>query len=122
MIVAFPGHTHLLFDFSLIIWQLSLLRLYGDYETLATGRTADALVDFSGGVAETLKLAKLNLDDFNSQIELFTKLKEASENKALINCNIDVSDVDARNQRDRDSGSGHPPPKLPEKSQSYRVP
>ena len=74
-----------------VITVYSVFRLYGDYETLTTGRTADALVDFTGGVAETLYLAKLNLVDFNSQVEIFTKLKEAIENRALINCNIEVS-------------------------------
>ena len=60
---------------------------------MATGRTADALVDFTGGVAETLTLSKLSLNDFNSQLDFFTKLKEATENRALINCNIEVDDT-----------------------------
>jgi hypothetical protein len=36
-------------------------------------------------------LANLGLNDLNCQLDFFTKLKEALENKALINCNIDVS-------------------------------
>ena len=64
--------------------------MYGDYETLGDGRTADALVDFTGGVAEKLVLANLGLNDLNAQLDFFTKLKDAIENRALINCNIDV--------------------------------
>lgn len=66
-------------------------RLFGDYETLSHGRTADALVDFTGGVAEKLELQKLGVSDTHSQLELFNKVKDALENHALVNCNIDVS-------------------------------
>lgn len=78
-------------EFWSALLEKAYAKLYGDYETLATGRTADALVDFTGGVAETLTLSKLSLNDFNSQLDFFTKLKEATENRALINCNIECS-------------------------------
>jgi len=72
---------------------LTLFRLYGDYETLSNGRTADALVDFTGGVAEKLVLAEVGLSDTHSQLAFFKKLQEAVENHALVNCNIEVQRV-----------------------------
>lgn len=66
-------------------------KLYGDYETLNDGCTLDALVDFTGGVPEKLVLAKLQLTDHPSQMTFFNKLKDALDNHALINCNIDCS-------------------------------
>jgi calpain-5 len=64
--------------------------LYGDYETLGYGRTADALVDFTGGVAEKLLLANFASNDPNSQLDLFNKLKDAMDDRALLNCDFDV--------------------------------
>ena len=64
-------------------------RLYGDYESLSTGFAADALVDFTGGVAE-----KIQLDSVQSEEEkynLFNDLRETSENRALITCHAKVS-------------------------------
>ena len=66
-------------------------RLYGDYETLVIGYAADALVDFTGGVAEKLDLNDRHLEDEEDAERLFLDLHEASENKALIVCNIAVS-------------------------------
>lgn len=66
-------------------------RLYGDYESLTQGDTADALVDFTGGVAEKLALMNINIQDDLIKTALFRKLRDASENSALINCNINVS-------------------------------
>lgn len=66
------------------------LRLYGDYESLNDGRSADALVDFTGGVAEKLVLTRLDLNDTKIVDQLFYKLKESCDNSALMNCNIEV--------------------------------
>lgn len=52
-------------------------------------------MDFTGGVAEKLVLAKVGVSDTHSQIELFNKVKEALENHALINCNIEVTMIDS---------------------------
>ena len=72
---------------------LIFFRLYGDYESLIEGDTADALVDFTGGVAEKLVLMNINLQDDQMKMALFRKLRDASENQALINCNIRVCNV-----------------------------
>ncbi len=67
-----------------------LFRLYGDYESLSTGYTADALVDFTGGVAEHLALSSLNVDGMEGRDQLFMHLLESRENKMLMVCNVDV--------------------------------
>ena len=57
---------------------------------MCTGRTADALVDFTGGVAEKLMLTKFNLSDPEVRMPLFMKMRDACDSRALINCNIEV--------------------------------
>lgn len=47
-------------------------------------------MDFTSGVAEQLVLSKINISDDNIRQQLFNKLKDATENRALVNCNIDV--------------------------------
>ncbi|KAK6030090.1 calpain family cysteine protease, partial [Ostertagia ostertagi] len=63
----------------------SVFRLYGCYENLVGGHLSDALQDVSGGVAETLNVAKFlaNATSDASQ-SLFNNLKEAFDNEALI--------------------------------------
>lgn len=70
---------------------ISWHRLYGDYETLMTGYAADALVDFTGGIAEKLDYNDLHLEEEENAERHFMELLEASENNALIICNIAVS-------------------------------
>ena len=65
-------------------------RLYGDYESLMFGYVADALVDFTGGVAEKLVLSELLLQDWENREALFDKMLDAIELKAFINCHIEV--------------------------------
>lgn len=67
--------------------------MYGDYESLNDGRSADALVDFTGGVAEKLVLTRLDFNDPKITEQLFFKLRESNENSALINCNIEVTNT-----------------------------
>lgn len=84
---------HIVFStkYSLFFPPFAYRRLYGDYESLNDGRSADALVDFTGGVAEKLVLTRLDLNDTKIVDQLFYKLKESCENSALMNCNIEVS-------------------------------
>ncbi|KAL4216640.1 Calpain-6 [Mactra antiquata] len=86
-------HSNSRNEFWSALLEKAYAKLYGDYETLKNGRTADALVDFTGGVAEKLVLANLGLTDQNSKLDFFGKLKDALENRALINCNIDCTDA-----------------------------
>ena len=48
------------------------------------------MVDFTGGVAEKLDLAKLDIRSEENKLKLFGKMKEAVDNKSLVNCNIMV--------------------------------
>ena len=65
-------------------------RLHGDYESLEDGQTVDALVDFTGGVAERLVLSDYRLTSSEAVSRLFDKLVAASDQGALISTIIDV--------------------------------
>ncbi|KJH44362.1 calpain family cysteine protease [Dictyocaulus viviparus] len=60
-------------------------RLYGCYENLVGGHLSDALQDVSGGVAETINVAKFLMNEStSSSYLLFNNLKDAFDNEALI--------------------------------------
>ena len=70
-------------SFSIIrILALSPLRLMGSYEALGSGGLAEALVDLSGGVAETRALSPLYSEA--EQTRLFRDLREARRESALM--------------------------------------
>jgi aspartate/tyrosine/aromatic aminotransferase len=58
---------------------------------LTAGYTADALVDFTGGVAEKNIIKDMGLSDKHKSYKFFSDIKIAVENKALVNVFIDVS-------------------------------
>ncbi len=60
---------------------------------LAGGQTGDALVDFTGGVNESVDIREggYKSDDIK-QAELFDKMFHAHKHKALISCSIAVSE------------------------------
>lgn len=70
---------------------MNIYRLYGDYESLNTGFTADALVDFTGGVAERIELNFMDLNDAEIKDKLFKDLLNASENNSFVVCKMAVS-------------------------------
>ncbi|KAK3744157.1 hypothetical protein RRG08_064184 [Elysia crispata] len=77
-------------EFWSALLEKAYAKLFGDYETLGTGHTSDALVDFTGGVSEKLDIASMKLTEGVEMKAFFNKLEAASENKALINCHIRV--------------------------------
>ncbi|XP_060570780.1 calpain-5-like [Ruditapes philippinarum] len=89
-------------EFWSALLEKAYAKLYGDYETLGYGRTADALVDFTGGVAEKLVLANFASNDPTCQLDLFNKLKDAMDDRALLNCNFDCR----KEEVDRASNQG----------------
>ncbi|KAL5020145.1 hypothetical protein ScPMuIL_003037 [Solemya velum] len=75
-------------EFWSALLEKAYAKLYGDYESLFTANTADALVDFTGGVAEkilTENFRQLELDD---HMKIFMHMRDALKNHALINCYI----------------------------------
>lgn len=71
-----------------------VFRLHGSYEALADGHLADALVDFTGGVSETLDL---KANDYNEQEDkhsmLFEKLLEEFKDHSVMCSVITVSHI-----------------------------
>ena len=55
------------------------------------GFTADAMVDFTGGVPEKLILKEMSLGDPEKREAFFIDLQAAVDNRALINCAIQVA-------------------------------
>ena len=67
-------------------------RLYGDYESLNSCCTVDALVDMTGGVAQKYLIPELDIKWDINRVRLFQELQEALDNKALLTCSIEVSE------------------------------
>lgn len=66
-------------------------RLNGCYEALEGGNTAEALIDFTGGVSEPLSLDPQSLGLNGDQRKtLFQTLAKVHERKSLITCSIRV--------------------------------
>lgn len=60
-------------------------KLFGDYESLEDGCTADALIDFTGGVAQKVDMEECGArNDDVVKLTLFNELVEAADNKSLI--------------------------------------
>ena len=73
------------------ICSLLSFRLNGCYEALEGGNTAEALIDFTGGVSEPLSLDREALSLHNDQRKaLFQTLAKVHERKSLITCSIRV--------------------------------
>eukprot|EP00061_Rhincodon_typus_P012805 g38764.t1 len=67
-------------------------RLAGCYESLDGGNTADALVDFTGGVSEPIDLVQGNFSTLEDQrLQLFEKLLKVFSREGLISCSIRVT-------------------------------
>lgn len=63
----------------------------GSYEALEAGNPADALVDFTGGVSETIDLVKGNyINDLEKRKLLHQKLVKLMERNALSSASIKV--------------------------------
>ena len=64
-------------------------RLFGDYESLAGGKSRDALVDMIGGVGEGVDLSQIR-DDAEKKEKLFKEMEEAFENHSIMSVSIEV--------------------------------
>lgn len=66
-------------------------RLAGCYESLEGGNTGDAVVDFSGAVAEAINLeAEAFYKDQKKQDQLFEDLLKVWDRGGIISCSIKV--------------------------------
>ncbi|XP_064603652.1 calpain-5-like [Liolophura sinensis] len=75
-------------EFWSALLEKAYAKLYGDYESLRTGRVADAMVDFTGGVPQSLCLDKHDFADENEKTNLFSKLCAAKDSSAMVTCHI----------------------------------
>ncbi|XP_060903155.1 calpain-5-like [Labrus mixtus] len=75
-------------------------KMCGCYEALDGGNTADALVDFTGGVSEPLDLVEKGFkDDQEKRDELFERVLKVHNREGLISCSIratTAADMEAR--------------------------
>ncbi|XP_058887145.1 calpain-5-like [Acipenser ruthenus] len=75
-------------------------KVYGCYEALDGGNTADALVDFTGGVSEPLDLIEGQIvQDEESRNRLFERVLKVHNREGLISCSIRATtsaDMEAR--------------------------
>uniref|UniRef100_A0A3P9HCI7 Calpain-6 n=1 Tax=Oryzias latipes TaxID=8090 RepID=A0A3P9HCI7_ORYLA len=80
-------------EFWSALLEKAYAKLNGCYEALEGGNTAEALIDFTGGVSEPLSLDRdfLSLHS-NQRKELFHSLARVHERKALITCSIRPAD------------------------------
>ncbi|KAG9346367.1 hypothetical protein JZ751_006678 [Albula glossodonta] len=78
-------------EFWSALLEKAYAKLNGCYEALEGGNTAEALVDFTGGVSEPLSLDKEVLTHHSDQRRaLFQTLARAHSRRALITCYIRV--------------------------------
>uniref|UniRef100_A0A8D2IQU9 Calpain catalytic domain-containing protein n=1 Tax=Varanus komodoensis TaxID=61221 RepID=A0A8D2IQU9_VARKO len=84
-------------EFWSALLEKAYAKLNGCYEALEGGNTAEALVDFTGGISEPLALGEGGLrGDAEKQRQLFQQLRAAHSHSALISCSIQVSDPEAQ--------------------------
>ncbi|XP_077400064.1 calpain-5 isoform X2 [Vanacampus margaritifer] len=80
-------------EFWSALLEKAYAKLNGCYEALEGGNTAEALIDFTGGVSEPLSLNRETLTLHGDRRKvLFQTLAKAHEHKALITCSIRPSE------------------------------
>ncbi|XP_030042947.1 calpain-5 [Microcaecilia unicolor] len=76
-------------EFWCALLEKAYAKLNGCYETLEGGNTAEALVDFTGGISEPICLEEENVsEDLEKKKKLFKSLTKAHSRASLISCSI----------------------------------
>ncbi|GCC35401.1 hypothetical protein chiPu_0013884 [Chiloscyllium punctatum] len=85
-------HSNSKNEFWSALVEKAYAKLAGCYESLDGGNTADALVDFTGGVSEPIDLVQENFSTLEDQrLQLFEKLLKVFSRDGLISSSIRVS-------------------------------
>ncbi|XP_043548374.1 calpain-5a isoform X2 [Chiloscyllium plagiosum] len=85
-------HSNSKNEFWSALVEKAYAKLAGCYESLDGGNTADALVDFTGGVSEPIDLVQGNFSTLEDQrLQLFEKLLKVFSRDGLISSSIRVS-------------------------------
>ena len=67
-------------------------RLNGSYDALEAGNIADALVDFTGGVCESVNLKDAGFnEDEDRRLAFFTSMRKAMSDRSLVGASISVN-------------------------------
>ncbi|XP_065645117.1 calpain-5 isoform X2 [Hydra vulgaris] len=79
-------------EFWSALLEKAYAKLAGSYEALEAGNPADALVDFTGGVSETIDLVKEDYhNNFDKKMALHAKLRKLMERKSMSSASIKVT-------------------------------
>ena len=71
---------------------LIYFRLNGSFESLEAGNIADALVDFTGGVCESVNLKDAGFyDDEERRLTFFNSMRKAMSDRSLVGASITVN-------------------------------
>ncbi|XP_069748202.1 calpain-5-like [Narcine bancroftii] len=85
-------HSNSKNEFWSALVEKAYAKLAGCYESLDGGNTADALVDFTGGVSEPIDLMEGKFASVEeSRLQLFDKLLKVHSREGLISCSIKVT-------------------------------
>ncbi|XP_067841771.1 calpain-5a [Heptranchias perlo] len=85
-------HSNSRNEFWSALVEKAYAKLAGCYESLDGGNTADALVDFTGGVSEPIDLVQGNFATLEDRrLQLFEKLLKVYSREGLISCSIRVT-------------------------------
>ncbi|KAM9331594.1 calpain-5-like isoform 1-T3 [Pholidichthys leucotaenia] len=95
-------------EFWSALLEKAYAKLFGCYESLKGGNTGDAVVDFSGAVAEVIKLEEDGYwNDQEKQNELFEELLKVWDCDGIISCSIKAEPHEIENRMANGLVKGH---------------
>uniref|UniRef100_A0A8D0L169 Calpain 6 n=1 Tax=Sphenodon punctatus TaxID=8508 RepID=A0A8D0L169_SPHPU len=102
-------HSNMRNEFWSALLEKAYAKLAGCYEALDGGNTADAIVDFTGAVAESIDLVKGKYNEsISEQMKLFEDLLKVHKRGGLISCSIiPSSSDDIEGQTEKGLVQGH---------------